>query len=253
MEIELKHQRHIHYAVSMIGGFLGGYAIINFCELFANAQTANMIHLVENLITGDFSGLAYIFAALFTYMAGNAFCVIYRKFISKNLRALSLLLDMLAITAVGVITQFTSSSFALLPILFVMPIQWNAFNDDAGYVSSTIFSTNNLRQATMSLVQYIADKSQAQLDKAKFFWSTLLYFHIGVAIVCIPSIFYTTQSIWFGFIPAVLAAALYIIRCDLITYLKLKMRRHSRRRKNTLLCPTASEQFPINLKKHLSK
>ncbi|MCH5297849.1 MAG: DUF1275 domain-containing protein [Ruminococcus sp.] len=235
MDRDIKNQRHTHYAVSAIGGFMGGYAIINFYELFANAQTANMIHLVEKLVGHDYTGLVYIFSALFTYIAGNVFCVLYRKFVGKNLRMLSLVLDVLVITAVGIITEFTHISFALLPILFAMPIQWNAFNDDAGYVSSTIFSTNNLRQATMSLTQYLTDKDKAQLSKTKFYWSTLLYFHIGVAVVCVASIFYGVHSIWFGFIPAVVAITLYVIRCDLITYLKIKNRRYSRKHKNDSL------------------
>lgn len=226
MNRDLKNQRHTHYAVSMIGGFLGGYAIVNFYELFANAQTANMIHLVEKLVGRDYAGLVYILTAMVTYMAGNAFCVLYRKFIGKNLRTISLVLDLAAITAVGIITEFTDISFALLPILFAMPIQWNAFNDDGGYVSSTIFSTNNLRQATMSLTQYFTDKDKAQLDKSKFYWTTLLCFHISVAIVCVASIFFGIHSIWFGFIPAVLASIVYCRQCEILTKLRAKKHKH---------------------------
>lgn len=232
MDRELKNQRHTHYAVSIIGGFLGGYAIINFYELFANAQTANMIHLVEKLVGRDYTGLFYIFAAMLTYMAGNAFCVLYRKFVDKNLRVISLTLDFAAITIVGIVTEFTNINFALLPILFAMPIQWNAFSDDAGYVSSTIFSTNNLRQATMSLTAYITDKDKAQLAKAKFFWTTLLCFHIGVAVVCVASMFYGVHSVWFGFIPVALASIVYCHQCELITKLKAKRSSNKHRREN---------------------
>lgn len=226
MDNQLKIQRFTHYAAAMIGGFMGGYAIINFYELFANAQTANMIHLVEKLVVRDYAGIFYIFTSLLTYMAGNIFCVLYRKFAGKNLRTISLVLDLLAITVVGIITNFTSINFALLPILFSMPVQWNAFSDDAGYTSSTIFSTNNLRQATMSLTQYLTDKDKAQLDKAKFFWSTLLCFHLGVAIVCTASIFYGVQSIWFGYIPVVLTIAVYLHQFEHLTKLRTKKKKH---------------------------
>lgn len=226
MDNQLKKQRLTHYSASMIGGFMGGYAIINFCELFANAQTANMIHLVEKLIGRDFAGLVYILAAFLTYISGNVFCVLYRKFINKNLRAISIVFDFFAITAVGIITKFTSINFALLPILFAMPVQWNAFNDDAGYVSSTIFSTNNLRQAAMSLTQYLTDKDKARLDKTKFYWTTLLSFHIGVAVVCIASVLYGVQSIWFGYISVALTSAVYFRRYELSAKLRTKKHRH---------------------------
>lgn len=232
MDREQIKQRHTHYTVSIIGGFLGGYAIINFYELFANAQTANMIHLVEKLVNREYAGLVYILASMLTYMAGNVFCVLYRKFVSDNLRVISLVLDLAAITAVGIITEFTDISFALLPILFVMPIQWNAFSNDAGYVSSTIFSTNNLRQATMSLTSYFTDKDKSQLYKTRFYWSTLLYFHIGVAFVCASSIFYGVHSIWLGYIPVVIASAVYGRQCELITKLRAKKSRHNNRQNN---------------------
>ena len=40
-------QHILHFAVSSLGGFMGGYAIYNHCDVFGNAQTANMIHLVS--------------------------------------------------------------------------------------------------------------------------------------------------------------------------------------------------------------
>ncbi len=228
MDIEKRRQMHTHAAVSTIGGFLGAYAIINFCELFANAQTANMIHLVSNLIGGKFSNLIYIFASLLTYIAGNTFCVLYKKFAGDDLRKISLSLDFLAIAAVSALVQFTNANFVLLPILFVMPVQWNAFSGDAGYASSTIFSTNNLRQATMSLVSYITDKDKAQLEKAKFYWLTLLSFHIGAAFACVASLFLGANSILLGFVPAVFGTSVYAIQKGTALRFKRKIRRIKR-------------------------
>ncbi len=225
MDRDTKKQMITHFAVSSFGGFMGGYAIINFCELFANAQTANMIHLVSKLFEKDYSGLVFVIASLFSYMAGNSFCVLFKKFTNKDMRASSLIMDVFVVAAVGILVHFTSISFVLLPILFVMPVQWNAFNDDAGYISSTIFSTNNLRQATMSLVSYLTDKDKAQLKKTKFFWLTILSFHIGVAMVCAASLYLGTSSIWFGFIPAFAAVAAYCNQKNIFSILRMRLRR----------------------------
>ena len=43
-------QHILHFAVSSLGGFMGGYAIFNHCDVFGNAQTANMIHLVAKFL-----------------------------------------------------------------------------------------------------------------------------------------------------------------------------------------------------------
>lgn len=223
-----RRQMYTHAAVSTVGGFFGGYAIINFCELFANAQTANMIHLVNNLIGGNFGNLIFIFASLFTYIAGNSFCVLYRKFIGGDLRRLSLLFDFLTVCLVSALVHFTNSSFVLLPVLFAMPIQWNAFGDDAGYASSTIFSTNNLRQATVSLVSYIIDKDKTQLEKAKFFWLTLLFFHIGVAFACVTSLIFAENSILLGFVPVAFASVVYAVQKKALIRFKKSFRRIKR-------------------------
>ena len=44
-------QHILHFAASSLGGFMGGYAIYNHCDVFGNAQTANMIHLVSKIFT----------------------------------------------------------------------------------------------------------------------------------------------------------------------------------------------------------
>ena len=66
-------QHILHFAVSSLGGFMGGYAIYNHCDVFGNAQTANMIHLVSKIFTGDFGALClssllslHIFSAMFS-------------------------------------------------------------------------------------------------------------------------------------------------------------------------------------------
>lgn len=43
-------QHILHFAASSLGGFMGGYAIYNHCDVFGNAQTANMIHLVSKIL-----------------------------------------------------------------------------------------------------------------------------------------------------------------------------------------------------------
>ena len=73
---------------------------------------------------------------------------------------------------------------AVLPILFVTPVQWNAFGTAGGYASATVFSSNNVRQATTSLVSYIMDKDKKMLEKTRFYWMTLLCFHAGAALSC---------------------------------------------------------------------
>ena len=210
MNEKASRQKLLHYAVSTIGGFLGGYAIFNHCDFFGNAQTANLIHIVCKIFSADFSALSFLLLALITYILGNVFCVIAEKFIKHDLRVISLIMTSCAVVIIGLFPNIANHYIAVLPILFVMPIQWNAYRTAAGYASATIFSSNNLRIAVMSLTRYIIDKDKKQGEQARFYWLTLLGFHSGVALACVASVFLGTMSVWFCFVPIALSSAAYL-------------------------------------------
>lgn len=210
MNEKASRQKLLHYAVSTIGGFMGGYAIFNHCDFFGNAQTANLIHIVCKIFSADFSALAFLVLALITYILGNVFYVLAEKFIKHDLRLISLVMTSCAVVVIGLFPNIANHYIAVLPILFVMPIQWNAYRTAAGYASATIFSSNNLRIAVMSLTRYIIDKDKKQGEQAGFYWLTLLSFHSGVALACVASVFLGTMSVWFCFVPIALASAAYL-------------------------------------------
>ena len=210
MNEKASRQKLLHYAVSTIGGFMGGYAIFNHCDFFGNAQTANLIHIVCKIFSADFSALAFLVLALITYILGNVFYVLAEKFIRHDLRLISLIMTSCAVVIIGLFPNIANHYIAVLPILFVMPIQWNAYRTAAGYASATIFSSNNLRIAVMSLTRYIIDRDKKQGEQARFYWLTLLSFHSGVALACVASVFLGTMSVWFCFVPIALSLAAYL-------------------------------------------
>lgn len=210
MNEKASRQKLLHYAVSTIGGFMGGYAIFNHCDFFGNAQTANLIHIVCKIFSADFSGLVFLVLALITYILGNVFYVLAEKFIKHDLRLISLIMTSCAVVVIGLFPNIANHYIAVLPILFVMPIQWNAYRTAAGYASATIFSSNNLRIAVMSLTRYIINRDKKQGEQARFYWLTLLSFHSGVALACVASVFLGTMSVWFCFVPIALSLAAYL-------------------------------------------
>lgn len=210
MDRENKQQIYLHYAVCLIGGFLGGYAIINHSGVFGNAQTANLINAVYSIMDGDFGGLLFLLLSLVTYMAGMSLHTILKRFSKIDVRALALVFDAVAVVFAGLMCNIENDYIALLPIIFATSFQWCSFRTAGGYISSTIFSTNNLRQATTSLVSYAIDKKKEDSQRAKFYWLTLLSFHIGVATSCAGTMFVGVHSIWFCLAPVVISAVVYI-------------------------------------------
>ena len=90
----------------------------------------------------------------------------------------------------------------LLPIFFMMSTQWSIYHGANGYNSSTIFSTNNLRQAVLAAGEYIFSKDKKQIEKAKFFANSLLWYHLGVAFSFFACRYFNVHASLFCFIPA---------------------------------------------------
>ena len=68
MHTEMKYRFLIHYTLSFIGGYLGLYAIVSRADLFGNAQTANLLGVVRDLIGRNFSDMLLRVGALLIYI-----------------------------------------------------------------------------------------------------------------------------------------------------------------------------------------
>lgn len=58
-----------YFGVVMMGGILGGYAVAGFHGMFASAQTANLIALIELLVGKNMIDAAYRVGSLFIFIA----------------------------------------------------------------------------------------------------------------------------------------------------------------------------------------
>ncbi len=177
-----RKQRRIHYGMASVGGFLGGFAILSHHDLLANAQTSNLISLAISILgRNPFQAVLHI-GSLLLYMLGLSLTVLIPRYTKWNLRLCSMAIDALCLTALAFIPSSVDDFVALYPIFFAMAFQWNTFKGADGYIASSIFSTNNLRQFTTSLTEYFCDRDRNHLHKTSFYGGTLLFFHIGVAI-----------------------------------------------------------------------
>ena len=202
MHTEMKYRFLIHYTLSIIGGYLGLYAIVSRADVFGNAQTANLLGVVRDLIGRDFSDMLLRIGALLIYVTAVILTVWIPEHFSTDLRFISIGIDIFAILLLGFFPSGMSPVVALYPVFFAMPFQWCTFKAPGGYNSSTIFSTNNLRQFTTAVTQFLMKKDTAQRDKAKFYGMTLLSFHTGAALSLILYMAYGLSGVWLCLIPA---------------------------------------------------
>ena len=99
--MEKKYEAPIHYLMSFIGGFFGVYSILNFCDFFGNAQTANMIYLITNLLGHNFSSALIRLGGVAVYMLALGLTAYLPKHSRISLPLASVLLDGAAAFVVG--------------------------------------------------------------------------------------------------------------------------------------------------------
>ena len=199
----------LHNTVSVIGGFFGGYTVVNHCDIIANAQTGNLMRLVVQACRGNLDSIGFIILAFLIYAAANVFYAVARRYMRISMKIVSLMCSAAAVALIGALPFVRNDFVACYPIVFAAPIQWNAFKIADGNASSTIFSSNNVRQASILTTNFFLDRTAANAAKARFYWLTLLSFHMGVALAGVTGMWFGVNSIWFCYIPIAVTVVLY--------------------------------------------
>lgn len=198
-------EKYTHYIMCVVGGFLGAYALLNHHEIFGSSQTSNMIYMIMNLLGRNAGEFLLRCFALIIYMSGIALTVFLAKRTKANLQVVSIILDIVAVSILGFLPKGLNDFVALYPIFFITAVQWNSFQGAHGFVSSSIFSTNNIRQTVISFTEYLLDKDKSQLLKMKFYTGVLLSYHIGAAISYLSYIEFGIKGAWVCFVPLMIA------------------------------------------------
>lgn len=203
---ENKTAAMLHHHMAAVGGFMAGYAMLMRADFLGNAQTANWIYLVFALLGRDIPAVLIRFGALLLYVAAAMGYVFIKNKTAWNIRRISIGIDILAVLILGMIPESVTPALALYPVFFSMSFQWNAFPGAYGYVSSPIFSTNNTKQVSLSIAEYLCGGSKAYLHKAGFFLGSLLGFHIGVAFSYFMVHAFTIRAIYWNLLLLLIAS-----------------------------------------------
>ena len=196
----------IHYMVALCGGFFGVYAVTSRMGNFGQAQTTNLIEMVCSILgRNPAEGMLRVIAALL-FMGGMIFATVLEKRTKRDLRYAAILLDLMAAAIIGFFPLSMNPIIALYPIFFAAAFQWCIFKGAKGYVSATVFCSNNLKQTTVSIVEYLLmskddPERKEKLQKAKFYGSTFFSFYIGVTAGYLLWILCGVHSIWFVALP----------------------------------------------------
>lgn len=195
----------LHYRMAFIGGYFGLYAVLTRNELFGSAQTNNLLCLVWDLLGHNPLDFVIRIGAMLIYMTAVGLAVWIPAHNDLSMRKLAVLVDALALVILGFLPADMNPVIGLYPMFFAMPFQWCCFKGAYGFASSSIFSTNNLRQFTMAGTHYFLMGERESFLKFKFYGLTLATFHLGAALAFLAGTHLGVKGIWLGLIPAAVA------------------------------------------------
>ena len=172
--------RHLSFAA--VGGFFAAYAILLRMGIMANAQTLNLLELLLSSLRCHWSEVLMHLGALAMYVLGTMSTVILPHLFGWDMRRVCPIIDALCAVLLAFLPAEIPVIPSLYPIFFAMSVQWSSFTGAQDHISSTIFSTNNTKQASLSLARHLCTREQGQIRRMWFYVSTILCFHAGATV-----------------------------------------------------------------------
>lgn len=171
--------------LALSGGFQDAYTYNTRNEVFANAQTGNVVLMSQHFMKGAWlEGIRYLLP-LIAFAAG-VFCAeqIQNQFrYAKRLhwRQGILLLEILILFGVGFMPEQLNMAATVL-VSFACAMQVQTFRKVGGYSYASTMCIGNLRSGTAALSLYIREKRPEQLKQVLYYFGIILLFAIGAGI-----------------------------------------------------------------------
>lgn len=171
--------------LALSGGFMDAYSYVCRGEVFANAQTGNILLLGVNLSEGNYyTALQYLYPIL-SFTIGIIIADFLRRKLSlgRNIHwmQLSILAEALILFSVAFVPG-TANSLANCLVSFACGIQVESFCKINGNGIATTMCIGNLRTATEYLCEYSQTKDISSVKNGALFFAIIIVFVIGAII-----------------------------------------------------------------------
>ena len=169
-------------ALTLAGGICGCYGVVAF-GTFACGETGNLLHLWKSVASGNITDMLLRGVTLGMFILGIVLAaVIPDKLGQKRWQTVCLAVEML-LTLIIIFLPDVHFLIQLAPLFLLAALQYHTFNHCEGLAVATVFCSNNIRQSTLGMIDWIRTKDKAALHRFKIFGLAVLAYSIG-AVVC---------------------------------------------------------------------
>jgi uncharacterized membrane protein YoaK (UPF0700 family) len=165
--------------LAFAGGYLDAYTWIVH-GVMANAQTANLVLLWVYASIGDGAQALHFVPPMVAFATGVLIAAWLRRAAGGRASAISTLIEILLLVAVGVLHNRLPDMAGTLGISFVAAMQTAVFTRVEGVAYSSVMITGNLRQAIEAV--FAALSAAGPLRRSGIFTALCVTFGLGAAI-----------------------------------------------------------------------
>ena len=196
--------------LALAGGFLDAYTYLVRGNVFANAETGNMVLLGVNLLNGQWEkALGYV-APILAFAIGVVVAEAIKKRVqerSLHWRQISLLAEMVILLVVCFLPQSMNNA-ANVAVAFVCAVQVESFRKVHGNAFATTMCTGNLRSGTERLWQFLQSGKRESLTQAGRYYGIIFFFIVGAALGSFTSGILAERAV---FVPCLLLFAAFLM------------------------------------------
>ena len=186
--------------IILSGGFQDAYTYTCRGEVFANAQTGNIVLLSTALFQQQWATLVKYFIPVFSFIIGTAVAELihmrYKSFEKIHWRQIILFFEIILHFAVGFLPP-AMEPLANALVSFVCAMQVQTFHKVRGHAYASTMCIGNLRAGTEALCTYFRLRNKEILRKAVTYFGVIFVFGIGAGLGSILTIAFGTRAIWF--------------------------------------------------------
>lgn len=185
--------------LTLAGGFQDAYSYNCRGQVFANAQTGNIVLLGQNIASGNFQNALHYLFPLLAFLAGvylsewvRELCKSFQKL---HWRQIVLAFEIVMLAIAGLLPQSLNVVSNVL-MSFACAMQVDSFRKFRGIPCATTMCIGNMRSGTELLCRYHITKDPELKRKSLHYYFIILVFAIGAAIGAVASQKFGHPAIW---------------------------------------------------------
>lgn len=171
--------------LALTGGILDAYTYLNRGQVFATAETGNLVLLGINCAMGHWRKAAYYLLPISSYAAGLlATLALHRRAdrLFFHWRQFVVLAECLVVAAAAAIPQGGADPLVNCMIAFISAMQVQTFRKFRGCACATTMCTGNLRSGVEALYFHLSDREPGAMARVGVYFGLILFFVSGAVV-----------------------------------------------------------------------